>query len=195
MGRLRAILADLDGTLADTQSMNAIAYAKALCECGYSIPEDTVAARISGRRYDAFLPELTGVDDPAIIKKIALTKRVIYTELIADVRLNLPLLNWLEHSAMEFRLALVTTASRQAVDAFLARDDWLVDFSVIVTGDDVQRGKPDPEAYELAARQLGVGPDQCLVLEDSATGLEAARRFGAQVLMVNGFPGWAGEPL
>lgn len=54
----------------------------------------------------------------------------------------------------------------------------------LVTADDVERGKPDPEAYLLAAERLGVAPEHCVVLEDAPAGVEAGRRAGAQVIGV-----------
>ena len=51
-------------------------------------------------------------------------------------------------------------------------------FDVIVTADDITRGKPDPEIFLLAAQRLGVPPGRCLVFEDAPMGIEAARRAG-----------------
>jgi mannitol-1-/sugar-/sorbitol-6-phosphatase len=55
---------------------------------------------------------------------------------------------------------------------------------VLVTAEDVQRGKPDPEAYLLAARRLGVRPEQCVVIEDAPAGIQAARAAGMKVIAV-----------
>ena len=61
--------------------------------------------------------------------------------------------------------------------------------SIVVSADDVERGKPDPDAYLKAAELLGVPIASCLVLEDAASGYTATRRAGAQVLLVgNGVP-------
>lgn len=57
---------------------------------------------------------------------------------------------------------------------------------VMVTAEDVQRGKPDPEGFLLAAKRLGVRIDQCLVFEDSPAGVAAAKAAGAHVAIVGG---------
>jgi mannitol-1-/sugar-/sorbitol-6-phosphatase len=57
---------------------------------------------------------------------------------------------------------------------------------VLVTSEDVRRGKPDPEGFLLAAERLGVRIEQCLVFEDSAAGVAAARASGAHVAIVGG---------
>jgi len=55
---------------------------------------------------------------------------------------------------------------------------------VIVTADDVRMGKPDPEVYFLAARRIGVNPEECIVFEDSLVGVQAARRAGMRAIGV-----------
>jgi sugar-phosphatase len=57
---------------------------------------------------------------------------------------------------------------------------------VLVTVEDVATGKPDPEGYLLAAQTLGVSPSSCLVVEDTETGLDAARAAGAMTAAVKG---------
>jgi len=70
------------------------------------------------------------------------------------------------------------TATRRLSHVDLPRPDTLV------TADDVERGKPDPEPYVLAAERLGVAPADCIVFEDAPAGVEAGRRAGAQVVGV-----------
>jgi HAD superfamily hydrolase (TIGR01509 family) len=65
------------------------------------------------------------------------------------------------------------------------RPDIGASFDLVITGDDVQKHKPDPEAYRLAATRLGLTPEQCLVFEDSDIGMAAGLAFGAQVLRIS----------
>ena len=78
--------------------------------------------------------------------------------------------------------ALVTSSQRRFVDAVLPQIG--LRFPVVVCANDVTRGKPDPEPYLLAARRLGADPGQCLVLEDSLTGVTAAEAAGCRVVAV-----------
>ena len=78
--------------------------------------------------------------------------------------------------------ALVTSSQRRFVDAVLDRTG--LRFPAVVTGTDVTRSKPDPEPYLLAAGRLDVPPSQCLVLEDSITGVTAAEAAGCFVVAV-----------
>jgi len=87
-----------------------------------------------------------------------------------------------EVAASGLRYALVTSSQHGFVDAVLARTG--LRFPVLVCGNDVRRGKPDPEPYLLAARRLGVDPARCLVLEDSVAGITAAEAAGCFVVAV-----------
>jgi beta-phosphoglucomutase-like phosphatase (HAD superfamily) len=78
--------------------------------------------------------------------------------------------------------ALVTSSQRRFVDAVLSRIG--LRFPVVVSANDVTRGKPDPEPYLLAARRLGADPGRCVVLEDSITGVTAAEAAGCLVVAV-----------
>jgi HAD superfamily hydrolase (TIGR01509 family) len=77
-----------------------------------------------------------------------------------------------------FPLALASSSPRAVVDAMLEELGLAGSLDVVVTGDDVDRGKPDPDIFLLAARRLGVDPAECLVFEDSLHGIKAARTAG-----------------
>jgi mannitol-1-/sugar-/sorbitol-6-phosphatase len=81
------------------------------------------------------------------------------------------------------RIAIVTSAPRRTALALIARAG-LVAPPVVITADDVERGKPSPEPYVLAARRLAVDPSQALVVEDSASGVAAAQAAGMDVAFV-----------
>jgi HAD superfamily hydrolase (TIGR01509 family) len=75
-------------------------------------------------------------------------------------------------------LAVTSSAVGDAIDAILRRLQLRDFFALIVDGSDVARGKPDPEAYLVTARKLGVDPAECIVFEDSQVGVQSARRAG-----------------
>ena len=104
---------------------------------------------------------------------------------IDTIRRFLPDLTAEEHDAIHERFAreeIVRTAGRMEEAGGPIP-------SIVVSADDVERGKPDPDAYLKAAELLGVPIASCLVLEDAASGYTAARRASAQVLLVgNGVP-------
>lgn len=75
-------------------------------------------------------------------------------------------------------LAITSSAVGSSIEMILERLGLRESFPLIVDGSEVVHGKPDPEAYLLTARKLGLAPEQCLVFEDSQVGVEAAKRAG-----------------
>lgn len=88
--------------------------------------------------------------------------------------------------------ALVTMSIGALVDQFIGEAGDV--FTVVVTGDQVSRGKPDPEAYLLAAARLGVNPRDCVAIEDSPVGVHAAHASGATTIAVRGNDGVTPAP-
>ena len=82
------------------------------------------------------------------------------------------------------RLGIASASPRSWVEDVLDRINVLHLFSVIVTGDDVKRGKPEPDSYLLAAERFGLPPEQCLALEDSFNGLTSAKGAGMPCIAV-----------
>lgn len=75
-------------------------------------------------------------------------------------------------------LAITSSAVASSIEAILGRLELRDVFTLIVDGSEVRHGKPDPEAYLLTARKLGMAPERCVVFEDSHVGVVAARRAG-----------------
>ncbi|HEX8497543.1 MAG TPA: HAD family phosphatase [Actinomycetales bacterium] len=180
-----AILWDMDGTLVDTEPY-------------WFDAEFALVAAHGGRWSDAHAHSLVGQDllaSAAYIRThgpVPLEPREIVHALLDDVvsrvREHVP---WrpgapellAEQRAAGIPAALVTMSWRSLADTLVAA---LPDrtFAAVVTGDEVDRGKPDPEAYLLAARQLGLQPGDCLAIEDSVPGTASARAAGVPVLAV-----------
>lgn len=80
--------------------------------------------------------------------------------------------------ARGLKLAVTSSAVRDSIEAILQRFDLLRLFDVVVDGSQVERGKPDPEAYLVTARMLDVAPQHCIVFEDSTVGVQSAKAAG-----------------
>jgi beta-phosphoglucomutase-like phosphatase (HAD superfamily) len=81
-------------------------------------------------------------------------------------------------------VAVASSAHRRVIDAALETTGLRPVFSVVVSSDEVDHGKPEPDVYVEAARRLGVAPERCLVIEDSLNGVRAARAAGMTVVLV-----------
>ncbi|WNM23196.1 HAD family hydrolase [Demequina capsici] len=178
-----AVLWDMDGTLIDSEPYW-IAAEKALATrfgvvwtdedglglVGRSLPD---SAQILAARGIALAP--TQIID-FLVASVAddMTRRVPWQD---DARRLLD-----EVVSAGIPCALVTMSYTRLAEAFQARVPEA--FQVVVAGDEVERGKPDPEAYLLAARRLGVDITECVAIEDSRSGVRSAAASGAHTLAV-----------
>jgi HAD superfamily hydrolase (TIGR01509 family) len=183
--KLRALLFDLDGTLVDSARANHAAYSRALFEVGARVEPDEVARAAAGRQWREFLPAIlrhAGVQcDPAAVAR---RKGELYRDMLGELRPNLALLSLAESVRPDMKIALVTTASEESVRAVMRLFDLDHLFDLVITGDDVTRHKPDPEAYHLALARLQLKPRECLAFEDSDVGAASAGAAGITVVRV-----------
>ena len=177
------IFCDLDGTLIRTESANAKAYVDALSEFGFEISSDEFCNRYNGLSRKVFLPEITETSDPNLLDRIWQSKKSLFRNYIDQTVLITPVHRLLESFVSSGdKVYLVTTASREAVDELLSFHQIQHLFDGIVCGDDVNQHKPAPECYERAMEMSRSNPSQCLVLEDSDAGVQAAKTANLTVL-------------
>jgi beta-phosphoglucomutase len=82
------------------------------------------------------------------------------------------------------RIALATSAGRQRTQSILADLDLLSFFDAVVTGDEVDRGKPDPSIYRLATKRMRKSPRHLIAVEDAVSGVQSARAAGIRCVGV-----------
>ena len=80
--------------------------------------------------------------------------------------------------------AIVTSSHLPEVKHNFAGSEYLAQFELVITAEDVERGKPNPDCYQMAYRHLGVDTKQCLVLEDSNNGIKAALAAECHAVMI-----------
>ena len=184
-----AVLFDLDGTLVDTMPLHYQAYAEVFAQRGLQLSEPDFMAMIGEParkaipRFLAAAGVMTATADD--VMAIHAQKKQAFDRCLSSSRLRpLPAVALLELARGRKKLGLVSSGNRQGVVSLLSAMGWANVFDVVISGDDVTRGKPDPEPYLAAASSLDVDPSECLVLEDTEAGLAAGVAAGMKVLDV-----------
>ena len=182
---LQAVLLDMDGTLVDTEDLWWEAERSLLAELGHELDHTDRAAVVGGpmTRVVAHLLAVSGVALTAERFSTMINDR--FTEMIAHgVPLRPGAAELLAELAAEgVPTALVSAAHRRIIDLVL-ETLGRHHFAFSVAGDEVERTKPYPDPYLLAAARLGVDPTRCVVIEDAAPGVRSAEAAGCRVLAV-----------
>jgi len=179
MSSSRAVLWDMDGTLIDSEEFHWVSWRNTLANEGIAITREQFLSSF-GQRNDSIIPRWLGTTaTPERIERIANSKEELYRQLVRRDGISpLPgVANWLRRLHREGWLqAIASAAPRANIEAVLEALSATHIFQGIVSAEDVHRGKPDPEVYLAAAARVRVSPDQCIVVEDAAAGVEGARR-------------------
>jgi HAD superfamily hydrolase (TIGR01509 family) len=184
---IRAVVLDLDGLMLDTEGMSQAAWRKTLAEWGFSITDGQYRQLIGINVADeeGKMRAWYGADIPfaaIYARKLAVVDGMIAAGGIPQKTGLAAFLAAVE--SLGLRKAVATsTAKRRA--AYKLRLAGVPDgFDAVAGGDEVERGKPAPDVFLLAARRMGIPPAECLAFEDSDPGVHAARTAGMRVVII-----------
>ena len=189
MGRMTgAVLWDMDGTLVDSEEYHWLSWRDTMAAEGIPITHDQFVVTF-GQRNDSILPRWLGDGaTPDRIHRIGDAKEELYRKLVRQGGL-VPLpgaADWVRRlQAESWRQAIASSAPRANLDVVLEVTGLARCFDALVSAEDVTVGKPDPQVFLKAASRLGMPPSQCVVVEDAASGVEAARRAGMRSIGVS----------
>jgi HAD superfamily hydrolase (TIGR01509 family) len=183
---LKAILFDLDGTLANTDPIHFGIWQRVLRPHGITFDKPFYNAHFSGRLnpdiVSDLLPELT----PQAGQSLSAYKEACFREAAADQLQPLPgllpLLDWLKQR--QLLSAVVTNAPRPNAEFMLKTLELMDTFDLIIISDDLPRGKPDPLPYQEALRRFSLTPEEAVVFEDSPSGIRSAVAAGITTIGV-----------
>lgn len=183
MGRIDAIITDFDGTLVNTFSANYLAYKSVLKNHKIELTWNQYA-ECFGLRFDGLCDKLNIPKE--IRNTIKEEKKKVYPEFFYGILLNENLMRFIIYAkAIGIKTCIASTASKEnlynVLDYFKIKDY----FDLIITGEDVIWGKPNPEVYNKALEKLNVNKDCALVFEDSDMGCLAAYDAGINYIDVN----------
>jgi beta-phosphoglucomutase len=183
----RGVLWDMDGTLVDSGEYHFAAGRETLAAEGIDLSRERFVQSF-GQRNDEILRGHFGPDLASReIERIGTAKEVRYRRLVRENGLEpLPgVRSWLSRlAARGWHQAIASSAPRENIETMLAALDLRAFFQATACAEDVERGKPDPQIYFVAASRLECAAEHCVVVEDAPAGIEAARRAGMRVVGV-----------
>jgi HAD superfamily hydrolase (TIGR01509 family) len=178
-----AVLFDLDGTLADTEPLSQAAWAAVIARHGHAPTPDELASlpgKSFTQAYRVFADQVTLPGEDAIFAEHS---DHLFPAIDADLEVFADAVD-VVHALAErgVPLALVSASRRPRVERTLRAAGVEDRFDVLVCGGEAPRPKPTPDPYLVAAAALGVDPACCVVVEDTASGVQAGLAAGARVI-------------
>ena len=199
---LKALIFDVDGTLADTESAHLSAFNQAFAEEGldwqWDVPGYTKLLEISGGKermlhyWKQVHPDIKDIDGGGLkdtIDRLHAMKTAAYEHAVQSgaVQLRPGVLNLIQQAHQSgLRLAIATTTSPVNIAVLLRNaigPDWKDLFTVIEDASTAPKKKPHPQVYTQTLTRLGLTGTDCLAFEDSANGLNAAKSAGLAVIV------------
>jgi beta-phosphoglucomutase family hydrolase len=186
MQRPDAIIFDMDGVIVDSEPLHERAFREVFHQIGYGQTHGIHFADYYGRSDRALWVDFIEKHKPLqTLDELSESKQRRFIEMIRaeePIFENLPQL--VERLSGRFKLALASGSFHPVIEVVLAMKNLRQYFPVVVSVQDVSRGKPAPDVFLRAAELLGVDPSRCWVIEDAAAGVEAARAAGMTVIAI-----------
>jgi beta-phosphoglucomutase len=181
-----AFLFDMDGVIVDSNPLHKIALKQFCKEHGYELDEKQLRERIYGRTNKDWIRNVFGNIEPEKIKQYGDEKEALFRKLYEnDIKPVAGLISFLEKTEKAgIDIAIATSAPRANVDFTLSKTNTSRFSKTILDESYVERGKPDPEIYLKTAAALHYPPAQCIVFEDSLSGVKAGKAAGCKVVAI-----------
>jgi HAD superfamily hydrolase (TIGR01509 family) len=183
----KAVIFDWDGTLADTRKAVVQSFQTVLTAAGCRVSDEFIARRMGIGTKKTIIEAFRECHmrlDVSTLEKLADEKVRIQAGLADIVSLFDGAAELLEALQDKTKIALATMSSRKVVDKLLPAKRITAYFDVVVSADEVAYPKPDPEVFLIAAKKLGVTPEDCVVVEDSVFGVRAAKAANMKCVAV-----------
>ena len=188
MDKIKSVIFDMDGVLIDAKDWHYDALNRALSMFGYHISRYDHLITYDGLPTMSKLEMLTlehGL--PKSLHKFLNTLKQIYTMEIVHARCKPVFQHEYALSNLKaagYQLAVASNSVRNSVEVMMEKSNLSQYLDVLLSNQDVSKGKPDPEIYLKTMERLGRDPKECLVVEDNEHGIRSATAAGAHVLVV-----------
>ena len=181
---IEAVVFDMDGVLVDTEHLWDEVREQLTDEWGGRYTPDAQRAMMgmSSLEWSRYLHEVVGLREPPEAINAEVVRRML-----ARYEVDLPVVPGAREAVRRLHadglaLAVASSSNRELIDSVLRRLELEALFRATVSSEEVDRGKPAPDVYLEASRRLGVAPERCVAVEDSASGIRAAHAAGMRVI-------------
>lgn len=186
MTDFKAVIFDMDGVIVDSEPRHEQAVLEVIHEIGHGGDHGLRVSDYIGRSDQEVWRDFIARNKPRqTLEQLLAMKRQRTVEILQREQPVFPgVIALIEQLAARCPLALASGSEHAVVEAVLEFKDMGRFFSAVVTGSEVEHGKPAPEIFLKAAARLGVAPQACWVIEDSKPGIAAARAAGMRVIAI-----------
>lgn len=182
---LKGIIFDLDGVIVNSHPAHKKAWRALLASLGRDVSEQELEFVVEGRKRNEVLRHFLGELSEEEVRRYGVLKDSFFAQFAHEVTAVPGVLHFFERAQTAgLALAVGTSAGRRRAEEMLERLGLRSRLGAIVTGDEVQLGKPDPAVFQIAAEQLGLASRNVLVCEDAVPGVQAAKRAGMKCLAI-----------
>lgn len=180
---LKGIIFDLDGVIVDSHAAHKKAWRGLLTALGHDVDEAALDFVVEGRKRAEILRHFLGGANEEEVRRYGAWKDELFCKFAYDVKMLPGVAEFVKAAgAAGLALAVGTSAGRRRAQETLERFGLASHFAVLVTGDEVRAGKPDPAIFLQAAAGLRIPPECLLVCEDAVPGVQAAKSAGMRCL-------------
>ncbi len=179
-----AIIFDCDGTLTDSMPVHFIAWQRTMSKYGIDFSEDRFYS-LAGMPTERIVRLLAAEQNRVVdAQRVAEQKEAAFLESLSLLTPIEPVVAVARHFRHTLPMAVASGGYRRVIQQQLEQigcGDW---FSILVTAEDTERHKPEPDVFLEAARRMQIAPERCLVYEDADLGVQAARAAGMDCIDV-----------
>jgi len=180
---LKGIIFDLDGVIVDSHAAHKQAWRQVLESMGRQVSAAQLEFVVEGHKRDEILRHFLGDLDAEEVQRLGKVKDEFYRRAAHGVKLIPGVVEFMSAAkAAGLGLAVATSAGRKRAEETLRDFGLIGNLGAVITGDEVQAGKPDPAVFERAAEGLGLAAEYLLVCEDAVAGVQAAKSAGMRCL-------------